>query len=175
MRHKRCVWLIREDFEAGLAVFYRSTGSVMWPLVQSHDACTFHPIQAVTAKDGIHSVQKEASEICVGDIVFCQVQRSQQYYANIVLGTEQSNYHTEPEPMYWIGNIERHCNGWCLREHIFGILVDVQVWWDGQYYSRPFPKTVFAQVQELVKEHRWNRAAAKLFEPRREAHSFGSR
>ena len=74
-----------------------------------------------------------------------------------------------------IGNIQRHSNGWCLREHIFGILVDVQVWWDGQYYSRPFPKTVFAQVQELVKEHRWNRAAAKLFEPRREAHSFGSR
>ena len=51
--HKRCVWLIREDFEAGLAVFYRSTGSVMWPLVQSHDACIFHPIQAVTAEDGI--------------------------------------------------------------------------------------------------------------------------
>ena len=25
----------------------------MWPLVQSHDACTFHPIQAVTAEDGI--------------------------------------------------------------------------------------------------------------------------
>ena len=47
------MWLIREDFEAGLAVFYRSTGSSMWPLVQSHDACTFHPIQAVTAEDGI--------------------------------------------------------------------------------------------------------------------------
>ena len=52
------------------------------------------------------------------------MQRSQQYYANIVLGTEQSNYHTEPEPMYWIGNIQQDINGWCLREHIFGILVD---------------------------------------------------
>ena len=62
-----------------------------------------------------------------------------------------------------------------FSQHIFGILVDVQVWWDGQYYSRPLPKTVFAQVQELVKEHRWNRAAAKLWEPRWEAHSFGSR
>ena len=41
--------LIREDLEAGLAVFYRSTGSSMWPLVQSHDGCTFHPIQAATA------------------------------------------------------------------------------------------------------------------------------
>ena len=128
-----------------------------------------------TAKDGIHSFQKKASEICVGDIVFCQVQFSQQYYANIVLGTEQSNYHTEPEPMYWIGNIQQDINGWCLRQHIFGILVDVQVWWKGQYYSRPLPKTDFAQVQELVEDHRWNRAAAKLCEPRWEAHSFGSR
>ena len=116
-----------------------------------------------------------ASEICVGDIVFCQVQHSQQYYAHIVLGSEQPNYHTWPEPMYRIGNIQRHINGWCLREHIFGILVDVQVWWDGQYYSRPLPKTVFAQVQDLVKEHRWNRVAAKLCELRWEAHSFGSR
>ena len=23
----------------------------MWPLVQSHDGCTFHPIQAATARD----------------------------------------------------------------------------------------------------------------------------
>ena len=128
-----------------------------------------------TAKDEIHSFQKKACEICVGDIVFCQVQHSQQYYAHIVLGVEQSNYHTWPEPMYRIGNIQRHINGWCLREHIFGILVDVQVWWDGQYYSRPLPKTVFAQVQELVEEYRWNRAAAKLCEPRWEAHSSGSR
>ena len=62
-----------------------------------------------------------------------------------------------------------------LREHIFGILVDVQVWWDGQYHSRPLPKTVLAEVQELVNENRWNSAAAKLCEPRREAHSSGSR
>jgi len=167
--------LIREFLVEGRSVLYRSSGNSMWPLVQSDDACLFDPIQAVTAKDGIHSFQKKASEICVGDIVFCQVQRSQQYYAHIVLGVEQSNYHTWPEPMHRIGNIQRHINGWCLREHIFGILVDVQVWWAGQYYSRPFPKTVFAQVQELVKEHRWTRAAAKLFEPRWEAHSFGGR
>ena len=51
--------LIREDLEAGLAVFYRSTGSSMWPLVQSHDACTFHPIQAVTA-----DVTDESIECC---------------------------------------------------------------------------------------------------------------
>ncbi|MDA8584034.1 hypothetical protein N9L68_07355 [bacterium] len=165
--------LIRESLVEGRSVFYRSSESSMWPLVQPDDACTFQPIQAATAKDGIHAFQKKAPEIGVGDIVFCQVQRSQQYNAHIVLSVEQSIHHTEP--MYGIGNIQRHFNGWCLREHIFGILVDVQVWWDGQYYSRPEPKTVFAQVQELVKEHSWNRAAAKLCEPRWEAHSSGSR
>ncbi len=50
-------------------------------------------------------------------------------------------------------------------QHIFGILVDVQEWGDGQYHSRPLPNTVFGQVQPLVKEHRWNSAAAKLCEP----------
>ena len=73
-----------------------------------------------------------------------------------------------------IGNIQRHINGWCLREHIFGILVDVQVWRADQYFSRPLPGTVFAQVQELVKQRRWDRAA-KLCEPRWEAQRFWSR
>jgi hypothetical protein len=65
--------LIWGNLTGGRSVFYKSSGDSMWPLVQSDDACTFHPIQAVTAKDGI---QKEASEVGVGDIVFCQVQRS---------------------------------------------------------------------------------------------------
>ena len=103
------------------------------------------------------------------------MQPSQQYFAHIVLDVEESWYHNEPK--YWIGNIQRHFNGWCLREHIFGILVDVQVWWygDGQYHSRPLPKTVFAEVQELIENNRWNRAAATLCKPRRGAHSSGSR
>jgi hypothetical protein len=161
--------LIREYLIEGRSVFYKSSGSSMWPLVQANDGCSFYPTQAVTAKDGVHSIQKGASEICVGDIVFCQVQRSQQYYDHLVLDVEQSYYHEEPK--YWIGNIQRHFNGWCLREHIFGILVDVQVWSDraGQYHSRPLPKMVFAEVQPLVKEHRWNLAAARLCEPRWEA------
>ena len=140
----------------------------MWPLVQSHDACTFHPIQAVTAKDGIHSVQKEASEICVGDIVFCQVQRSQQYFAHIVLDVEL-DYHAK-EPMYWIGNIEHRINGWCFREHIYGILVEVQVEHEGRYYTRPFPKSVFEEVRRLVKDDRWSKTAEKLCEPSWETH-----
>ena len=157
--------LIREYLTEGRSAFYVSSGNSMWPLVQSDDACNFYPIQAVTAKDCIHAVQKEASEICKGDIVFCQVQPSQQYFAHIVLDVEESWYHNEPK--YWIGNIQRYCNGWCLREHIFGILVDVQVLQDGHWHSRPLPKTVFAEVQKLIKVHRWNPEAATLCEPRR--------
>ena len=111
----------------------------------------------------MHSIQKEASEIGVGDIVFCQVQRGQQYYAHIVLEVER-DYHAQ-EPKYWIGNIEHKINGWCFREHIFGILVAVSVLRKGQYYKRPLPKDVFEQVQLLVKDYRWSTCASSLCEP----------
>ena len=147
----------------GRTVFYPSSGDSMWPLVQSGDACSFHPIQAVTAMVGKHSVTKEASEIGVGDIVFCQVQRSHQYYAHIVLAIEQ-DYHAR-EPKYWIGNIQQRHNGWCFREHIYGILVEVQVLWGDRYYTRPFPKRVYQEVKALVKDHRWSKTASSLCEP----------
>ena len=52
------------------------------------------------------------------------------------------------------------------REHIFGILVEVQqVWKDGQYYTRPHPKTNFEKVKALVKKDRWDMRAAQLCEP----------
>ena len=86
----------------------------------------------------------------------------------------QPNYYTEAK-YYQIGNITGYRNGWCFREQIYGILVDVQVKRDGQYYSRPLPKGIFAQVRELVQKRRWNKAAEKLCEPWRWARNFGSR
>ena len=126
------------------------------------------------AEDGIHSIHsfpKEASEIQVGDVVFCKVQKSDSYFAHLVLriNRPKSNY---GETTYVIGNILQHENGWCHRCHIFGILVDVQKWCPGGkcYYSRPLPRTVYAQVQPLVSpRNRWSRAAAQLCEPRWEA------
>jgi hypothetical protein len=156
--------LIHEHLAAGRSVFYRSSGNSMWPLVQSDDGILLHPIQAVTAKDGT-TIEKEESEISVGDIVFCEVQRSKLYYAHIVLEVYEDLYRKEPQ--YWIGNIEGRMNGHCYREHIFGILVDVQVWWEetSQYYSRPHPKALYAQVAELVKSDRWSTAAYQLCYP----------
>ena len=159
--------MIREQLAEGRAVFYKSSGNSMWPLVQSEDACTFHPIQAVTARDGMHGFRKEASELSVGDIVFCQVQESQQYYAHIILVKDEwgprGGYRNEPK--YWIGNIQNSCNGWCYREHIFGILVHVEVWTDGQYYARPHPKSIFEEVFALVRDERWDTRAEELAKP----------
>ena len=155
--------MIHEYLRDGRSVFYKSSGNSMWPLVQANDGCTFHPIQAVTAMGGQHAVNKEASEIGVGDIVFCQVQRSQQYYAHIVLRVEY-DYHAK-EPKYWIGNIMGNYNGWCFREHIYGILVEVQVEWQKQYYVRPHPKSVYQEVKSLVEHSRWSRHAQSLCEP----------
>ena len=71
------------------------------------------------------------------------------------------------QPKYWIGSIQGRVNGWCHREHIFGVLVEVAVTAKGLYFSRPLPKEVFAEVYAMVKDDRWNSAAAKLCEPLR--------
>jgi hypothetical protein len=156
--------LIQKQLVAGLSVFYKSSGQSMWPLVQSGDACTFHPIQAVTAKAGTYSIQKEASKIDVGDVVFCIVQPKRLFYAHLVHQIQQC-YHRK-EPKYFIGNIEgTFYNGWCYREHIFGVLVDVQVFSDGAYYSRPHPKNLFKTISALVTYDRWNSAAYNLCVP----------
>ena len=158
--------MMRQYFADGCYVRYKSSGNSMWPLVQSGDLCTFHPVQAVTA-------QKEASEIGVGDIVFCQVRAgrgSQLFYAHIVLSIEH-DYHAN-ESKFWIGNIEQHYNGWCFREHIYGILVQVQVERNGQHCTRPFPKRVYEEVRKLVQDSRWSQVAARLCEPPLETGCF---
>ena len=52
-----------------------------------------------------------------------------------------------------------------FREHIFGILVEVQMEWEGRYYTRPLPKSVFEEVRHLVKDNRWSNGARRLCEP----------
>ena len=151
--------LLREFLESGRCVFYSSTGNSMWPLVQSNDACWFHPVQAVTRSSGVHSFKKAESPLEVGDIVFCQVQPSQCYYAHIILEEAEG-------PKYFIGNIMQHRNGWCRREHIFGILVDVFTWWHDRYWPRPHPKANYRLCAELVWQDRWNPEAADLCQPK---------
>ena len=144
--------LIRDNLTGGRSAFYKSSGDSMWPLVQSNDACTIHPIQAVTANGGKYSIQKEASEIDVGDIVFCRVQPKNLFYAHVVLEVSHLPLITK----YFIGNIQGRINGYCYREHIFGTLVDVQMFSGREYFSRPHPKELFEKVSALVKDERWS-------------------
>ena len=85
----------------------------------------------------------------IGDVVFCLVQRQNQYYAHIVIDMEYDYYFKENK--YWIGNIKKNVNGWVLKEHIFGILESVQMRYHGRYYHRPHPKTLYQVVQPMVK------------------------
>ena len=137
----------------------------MWPLVQSEDACTFHPIQAVTAKGGKFSIQKEASEIEVGDIVFCQVQPSQLFYAHIVHKVERIYVPIgrSTRSGTFRGTSTADVTG---STSSASSLVCRCV---GQYYSRPHPKKLFEKVSALVKDDRWNDTARDLCLPLREA------
>ena len=65
-------------------MWLKMSGKSMEPLVQSGDACTCFPIDAVTATEWSTFV-KEKSEIGIGDVVFCKVQSSGQYYAHLVV------------------------------------------------------------------------------------------
>ena len=72
------------------------------------------PIQVVTAaEDGFHAFHKEASKIGVGDIVFCLVQDTLEYFAHIVFDSEH-DYWLE-RPMYIIGKVKGRVNGYCHR------------------------------------------------------------
>ena len=97
-------------------VQFKSSGRSLEPLVFSGDTCFFHPIAP-----GCNS------QIKAGDIVFCHVQPGNNYYCHLVWSTHQ--WHTEngvEKMCYVIGNNKTgeksKCNGWCFREHIYGIL-----------------------------------------------------
>ena len=83
--------------------------------------------------------------------------------------TAEYGYHAE-ESKYWVGNIQQRMNGWCFREHIYGILVEVQVEWEKRFYTRTFPKDVYYQVSKLVEDYRWNEEARSRSEPSWDKH-----
>ena len=160
--------LLKDHLLAGMTTWFKSSGDSMWPLVRSGDAILLHPIKAVTADGGQAGLEKEESDIGVGDIVFCELHGGKFFLTHIVLKVTWDR-HTQ-EWKYWIGNIKNHYNGWCYREDIYGILVEVQedreVLGEHTYCARPFPKDVFQQVFDLVHVDRWSEEAKSLCEPR---------
>ena len=55
-----------------------------------------------------------------GEIVFCQVRPSQQYYAHVVL--EKEWHYTHRAWRYWIGNLNKRVNGHSWIQDIYGKL-----------------------------------------------------
>ena len=106
---------MKECLLRGDPIQYKSNGKSLEPLVYSGDVCFIWPITA-----GITKIKP-------GDIVFCQVQPRNNYYVHLVWDVQ--TYRTEngtDKACYTIGNNKRgdgrRYNGYCYREHIYGIV-----------------------------------------------------
>ena len=99
--------MIKTQLQAGIPLCYRSSGWSLCPRVRSNDQTTYEP---VTSADMVH----------VDDIVFCQVQSSNRFYAHLVRRKEWYRN----DWLFTVTNIKGMVNGWCRIEHIYGRLAE---------------------------------------------------
>ena len=65
----------------------------------------------------------EASDVEVGDVVFCQVYPSREYYADLIMS---KTYDDEVEAWYFtVENQSGRENGWCWMDTIYGKLKQI--------------------------------------------------
>ena len=102
--------MIKEQLLAGKSARYRSSGWSLWPRVHNNDACTYRP---VTSDDQVH----------VDDIVFCEVQPNNRFYAHLVKRKEWDADRSEWK--FIISNNVGRENGWAYMETIYGKLSEV--------------------------------------------------
>jgi hypothetical protein len=107
-RYQRNV-MCKEQLLAGRSICYRSGGNSLWPRVQSNDLCTYAPVTAEVP-------------IEVDDIVFCEVQPNDRFYAHLVKAIQVGEWE---DTAYIISNARGRENGWCYRRHIYGKLFEV--------------------------------------------------
>jgi hypothetical protein len=100
--------MIKDKLKAGRSVCYRSSGWSLYPRVHCNDQTIYDP---VTSDD----------QVQVGDIVFCQVQPYDRFFAHLV---KEKNWRNAAW-CFIISNIAGYVNGWCFIEHIYGRLVEV--------------------------------------------------
>ena len=101
--------MIEKRLRSGKSAAWRQSGNSLWPDIKSGELCGFDPL--LCGEFGIRE----------GDIVFCKVRPSGQYYAHKVLAR-----YIDPstEEFRWkIGNNSGHTNGWCGIEDIYGRFV----------------------------------------------------
>ena len=101
--------MIKEELLAGNPVLYRSSGWSLYPRVCSNDLCTYEPVTS-------------ADEVNIEDIVFCQVQPGDRFYAHLV----SHKWFEDDECWFTISNLKGRSNGWCSIKHIYGRLIRVE-------------------------------------------------
>ena len=101
--------MIKEQLQLGKPVIYRSSGWSLYPRVWPNDLCTYEPVTS------IYEVNKD-------DIVFCEVQPGDRFYAHLVW----CKWFQEGEWYSTISNLQRRSNGWCSIKHIYGRLIRVE-------------------------------------------------
>ena len=108
LREERNV-LIKEQLQLGKPVIYRSSGWSLYPRVWSNDLCSYDPVTSV-------------DEVQEDDVVFCQVQPGDRFFAHVVSRKciQNGKWH------FTISSLRGRENGWCRIEHIYGRLVRVQ-------------------------------------------------
>ena len=98
--------LIKEQLKLGKPMIYRSSGWSLYPRVHSNDMCFYDPVMY-------------ADEVNENDIVFCQVQPGDRFFAHVV----SRKWFQNGEWYFTISNLKGRENGWCSMEHIYGRLI----------------------------------------------------
>jgi hypothetical protein len=102
--------LIKKKLQSGRPVRYRSSGNSLYPMVHSNDQTTYEPVGS------------EPDQVQVDDIVFCQVQPGDRFFANLVKAKWLSKL--DGQWYFTIANYKGQEKGWCRIEHLYGRLVE---------------------------------------------------
>ena len=100
---------IKKRLQQGNVVTYQTSDWSLWPRVWPNNQCTYAP---VTSADNVN----------IHDIVFCEVQPGDRFYAHLVW----CKWFQEGEWYSTISNLQGRSNGWCSIKHIYGRLIRVE-------------------------------------------------
>ena len=100
--------LATKQLQSRRSVGFRQSGWSCYPDIWDDDLCCYEPID-------------DWRNLRLGDIVFCAVQPGRRYYAHPIkeIGWWKG------QPCFTIANLAGRVNGWCYKEDIYGILVEV--------------------------------------------------
>ena len=102
--------MIKENLLEGRNAQYRSSGNSLVPFVKPNDRCTYAPVT-------------REEDVQLKDIVFCQVQPRNYFYAHLVTRKER---YRGGRVYFAISTAKGHDNGCCYIEHIYGKLIKVK-------------------------------------------------